>query len=313
MGFQQGRRNTMELRRMVVPLDGSERATAVLPYVQVFAEAAAAQVYLLGVLDPAHPEWAGCELGPSAGQELYRRLSAAAEDLRARGIAVEILLRPGKPAEIITGVADELEADMLALATRGRGGLTRLLLGSIADGVVKRSRTAVLLVSPPDAAQDTPSLTLRRVLVPLDGSPLAEQVLPLAGNVARLLDAELILARVESFAPVWPHGAPPDLDGGLEQLMARAAQDYLEQVQRRLPADVVSSLVVLRGTPNGILVAFVDRNDIGLVVMATHGRSGVQRLVLGSVADALLRSGTPTLLLPPAAARITRTPVAVGG
>ncbi|HZU77485.1 MAG TPA: universal stress protein [Dehalococcoidia bacterium] len=300
----------MELRRILVPLDGSARAMAVLPLVQVFAETSGASVHLLGVLDPQHPEWEGGELRPLACEQPHRQLTAAAERLRARGIAVNVLLRPGKPAETITALAEELDADLLALATRGRGGFTRLLLGSVADAVVRRSSKPVLLVSPLEADEHARSVTLRRVLLPLDGSSFAEQAVPLAGTVAHLLDAELVLARVEPFGPVWPYGVAPDAEGALEQLTGRAAQRYLEQAQQRLPVKVVSSAVVLRGAPQAMLTTFVGQNDVGLVVMATHGRSGLGRLVIGSVADAIIRTGTPTLLLPPAAARTAWSPLA---
>jgi nucleotide-binding universal stress UspA family protein len=209
--------------------------------------------------------------------------------------------RPGDPAEVILATAEELESDLLALTTRGRGGLQRLLLGSVADAALKRSTTPMLAVTPPGSDEHVAEIDLRRVMLPLDGSSLAERAVPLAGLVASRFHAELCLVRVRGYGSVWPQGSVLEHEESAEETLALEAEAYLEQAQRGLPSDVSSRLVVLRGDAKTELLEFIERERIDLVVMTTQGQSGLRRLVLGSVADSVVRSGAPTLLLPPAA------------
>ena len=142
------------------------------------------------------------------------------------------------------------------------------------------------------------AIHLRRIAVPLDGSPLAEAALAPAARLAAAAGARLVLLRVQSL-PVMATMAyqyVPDLgeiDAELEQL----AQQYLEGVLGRLPAGVAADIAVIRGVPAATLADYLQENAVDLVVMTTHGRGGVRRLALGSTADRLVRLGLPVLLI----------------
>jgi nucleotide-binding universal stress UspA family protein len=187
---------------------------------------------------------------------------------------------------------------MVVMATHGRGGLQRLFLGSVADKVMRTADQPTLLISPSEDATARQAIQLRRIVVPLDGSPLAEAALAPAARLAAAAGARLVLLRVQSWPVMTTMALPyvPDL-GPVEAELERQAQQYLEGVLGRLPAGVAADIAVLRGIPTMTLVDYVQENAVDLVVMTTHGRGGVRRLALGSTADRLIRLGLPVLLI----------------
>jgi nucleotide-binding universal stress UspA family protein len=141
---------------------------------------------------------------------------------------------------------------------------------------------------------------LKRLVVPLDGSPLAEEALPLAVELGAATRARLTLVRVEPWVTEGsaPYGSVPEFTRR-EDDAATAAQEYLTRVARRLGPVPANDTVVLRGRPAEELVDFSVHERFDLVIMTTHGRGGLRRLVLGSVADRLVRAGVPALLARP--------------
>jgi nucleotide-binding universal stress UspA family protein len=154
------------------------------------------------------------------------------------------------------------------------------------------------------ASQQAPTrpVALRRLLVPLDGSALAEAALPLATELSAATGAQLLLLRVEPWLTVGsaPYGAVPEFTK-MEDDAAAAAADYLAGVRDRLPASLTAETVVLRGRPATSLVDFALYEQVDLVVMTTQGHGGLRRLVLGSVADHIVRAGVPAVLVRPSA------------
>lgn len=139
---------------------------------------------------------------------------------------------------------------------------------------------------------------------PIDGSELAEQALPLALRWASALGTELLLVRVQpwmavQFATV--NGYLPDL-GALDEQAAQAAADYLEERRQQVPAGIAVRTAVLRGEPASSLIDLAEQESVDVVVMSSHGRGGVRRLVLGSVADRLVRARLSMCVVHPAAA-----------
>lgn len=291
---------------ILVPLDGSSAAEAALPYAEAVATAMGASLRLFGVVEPedtGRPIWS-VEVGERADREqaqhaaLLQTLTDVAAALRERGFVAEVTVARGDPADEIVAAADERMAAMVVMATHGRGGIDRLLVGSVADKVMRMCTRPVLLVRPPAAAERAPAPALRRLMVPLDGSPLAESALPLAAELAAAAGATLTLVRVEPFTTVGatPTAAPIDV-AGIEEARAAAAESYLGEVHQRLPAGLRVERRVLRGVPSETLIRFAQQENVDLVVMSTHGRGGLRRLVLGSTADRLVRAGVPTLLV----------------
>jgi nucleotide-binding universal stress UspA family protein len=174
----------------------------------------------------------------------------------------------------------------------------------VTDAVVRSSEVPVVVVGPrSDQQGQKEGMSLKRVVVPLDGSSLAETVLPHAKEMARRLSLEVALIRVVT-VPTWPgaghEGYPVEVTGLEERLEAEAAT-YLERVGRGFSAEgIPTQWKVLKGNPGPTILSYAQGSLENLVAISTHGRSGLGRLVMGSVADLLIRSlGTPVLVVGP--------------
>ena len=193
--------------------------------------------------------------------------------------------------------------DLIAMSTRGRSALKRGLMGSVTDAVVRASKVPVLAVGPKTVEGKDLDGAIRSVAVPLDGSEMAETVLPHVEKLARLLSLEVVLLRVVRMVP-WVYGAhervPMDTTE-IEEAMELEAKEYLITVADRFTAKGISCRTeVLHGVPWDKIVNFSATTNDMMVAISTHGRSGITRLVLCSVADMLIRSlETPVLVVRP--------------
>jgi nucleotide-binding universal stress UspA family protein len=301
----------LTLTTILVPLDGSPLAARALQVAAGLARRSGARLVLVGAVpraDPArfaHPEALRLARECAAAEAT---LAAAAGGLRRAGIAAETdLVTGGAPAAILAA-AEARDARLLVLSTHGRGGLERWLYGSVADAVLRRAAVPVLLV-PPGAGGGGwhggawPPPGADRVVVPLDGSALAEEALGPAGAVAGLLGGRLLLLRVV------PARRPDAGTGSAEgRAAADAARAYLRDVAGRgraadsaVPEPEIS---VVGGYPPAAIAAAAHTAGAALIAMTTHGRGGLARLLLGSVATETLQlADVPLLLVRPAAVR----------
>jgi nucleotide-binding universal stress UspA family protein len=298
-------------KRILVPLDGSKLAEGVLPYVQKIAEATGSEVELLRVFNPAPVELAD----PAHGRYLHNidassrdesldylnavRMSMA--DLPSR-VSCEAI--PGHPASCIVAEADKAAGTLLAMSTHGRTGVSRWLLGSVTDKVLHATACPLLIVRSRDGGKAPAEAQLKTVIVTLDGSSMAEQVLPYLTPLAKSLGLMVTLVRV--IPPEGLHFGFRDYPVGhyrnisIEEETPKHAADYLRQVSDKLRADGLDSFqeCVLRGNPAEAIVDLAKATPDNLVAMTTHGRSGLGRWVLGSVADRVVRhSGDPVLVV----------------
>jgi nucleotide-binding universal stress UspA family protein len=228
-------------------------------------------------------------------------LDEAAGPLREQGISVETTTRFGNPATEIIRSAREYAADLLVMSTHGRSGPGRWLYGSVADEVLRHADVPVVLLSP-DARTELPAERPARILVPLDGSQLGEATLAPARDWAARLGAELILLQVVFWPPlIYGDGAELMMLDPEEDL--RIAQEYVDDVAKRWRSDATPIRTrTMLGRPVPTAIAQVAAQEqVDLVAMATHGRSGVARVVLGSVATGTLqRADLPVLVIRPA-------------
>jgi nucleotide-binding universal stress UspA family protein len=294
---------------VLVPLDGSELAERALPFAFALARATRGRLLLVrAVLAYSYETEEGTTKVP-----VYPRaeaeLAAVASRLRAAGVRADAHVALGiAAADSILAAAVEHRADLVVMSTHGRGGLGRFLYGSVADEVLRGSDVPVLLVSAA-CAGTWPSDGKLRVLVPLDGSDLARRALePLAG-LARALPLELVLARAV------PVPAPPLAALGDEANFAlaypldpevdlAAARGELEDQAARLAGVLdVADVRVEQGRPAATIAALAREEGAHLIAMSTHGRGGLTRLVMGSVATGTLHHATVPLLLVPAGVR----------
>jgi nucleotide-binding universal stress UspA family protein len=306
--------------RLLVPLDGSELAEVVFTYAKEIAGRMDIDVTLLHVASPG-----GKNLQPM--QEAYIKRAAekvkrqarevqqnsgvdqAAEPVKVKGKIVE-----GYPPEEILKYAEENEFDIILMATRGHSGLRRWSIGSVASKVLSAAKVPVWLVradhTPEEPYDEWPSKSL---LVPLDGSELAESVIPHVETLARQRgeeSLEVVLLRVAE-TPNVPSYYGPELSGvslnwgefmQQEELRRKKYSiEYLDKMVETLKAKKMKvRSVVVEGKASDEIVNYANSNPYTMIVIASHGRSGLSRLVYGSVAANLLNGVTcPIFMVKP--------------
>lgn len=292
-------------RHLLVPLDGSRLAESVLPAALALARCFEARLTLLHVLERGAAATVHGErhLTDAAEAEAYLQTVAercAAEGVRA-GVAVQ---RDGADvARDIAVGADEMGVDLIVLCTHGRSGLRGILSGRVAQRVLQSGTVPVLLVRPTAAGAAAP-FACRRLLVPLDGSDTAEAALAPAAALARAFEAEILLAWVvPTVTTVGDDRAPatllmPTAAAELLDVEAADAATYLERLSARLSSDGVPvKAVVVRGEVVRALLDLAAQRAIDVIVMATHGRSGVGAVWAGSVAARIVGHSSRPLLL----------------
>jgi nucleotide-binding universal stress UspA family protein len=287
----------------LLPLDGtkfSESAFSLLPLIKSLGFE---KVKLVSVWERL---WAEEQLGRGEGEleEVAERgrsylgayLSSQAVQAKRLGFAVETEVRTGRAADEVLRISAEDSADLVVIATHGRDGIARWRLGSVADKIVRQAACPTLVIGPNVVIELAP-YSLRRILVPLDGSPVAEEALMIATWIAERTGAELDLARALTPPPVdAAMGAYP-----VDILMAMedTARNYLTDKADGLRGRVEARTILLIGPAPEQLLEYEKQNAVDLVIMASHGRAGVARTVLGSVTDRMLHGSAPVLVLRP--------------
>lgn len=295
---------------VLVPLDGSAFGEHALPAAVSIARRAGATLRLVHVYALYQPIYVeGMPVIDESLHSLRREHERAyLERVRARlvsetDLTITCSLLEGPVAEAIAQHAGATGAGLIVMTTHGYGGLTRAWLGSVADGLVRRSPVPVLLLRPGEGAPelDRPP-ALRQILIPLDGSALAEQILGHALALGTLMQAEYTLLHVVE--PITLSGAlpvvfAPEVDPELLKQSQVAAQHYLDGVATRLQGKgvQVQPRVLVSTQPAAAILDDARQHGAELIAMATHGRSGLARLVIGSIADKVLRAADVPVLL----------------
>lgn len=296
-------------RSVLVPLDGSPLSELALIFAEALARKCEARLILLRAVVPyTFGGTQESEARAKATTEAQRYLGRLVDGLAGRGIEAVAAVPYGEAAPSIVEEARLRAVDFIAISTHGRGGLGRLVYGSVTEGVLATSPAPVLLVRAWQAQGGLTSFVERsKVLVPLDGSAFAEEALPIAEQLAGTLDAELVLLRV-----VYPPSPTLTQEWMVASYLAEelevgesAARQYLEGVAGRLTDGGRRVTTEVRvGTPAAVIA---DAGaDAAFLVMATHGRTGADRLLMGSVANVVVRRGeVPLMLVGPAAMKVT--------
>lgn len=296
-------------KKILVPLDGSKTAENALPLARFLARRLELSVQLLGVIDLTE-----LARSVSAAEGLYLDGLVAAETRTIgeylatiaktfAGVAVQWLVAKGKAADVVIETAAADNATLIAMATHGRSGLNRFLLGSVAEKILRGASNPLLLVRATEGAQTEGEAPFTSIVVPLDGSEIAESVLPAVVEMAQRLDSEIVLIRACSV----PHSIYGGDDGGHPAIVAELiggikgeARDYLEKKTAELRERGVKkvSYTLKEGLSADQIIALARKTPDNLIVMCSHGRSGVMRWVLGSVAETVVRhSGDAVLVL----------------
>lgn len=290
--------------RVLIPLDGSRLAEHALAFLPALSQFGQLEVTLLSVVDFADDLLVSV---PSEGQEREENLLStyqreiAADVTRHLGAEVHTELQRGAAATRILETAEAMSPDLLIISTHGRSGIARWQRGAVSDKVIAGARCPVLAIGPKAMEQGQwleagAVAPFNRILVPLDGSERAEAGLEPAVRFAQRYSSQIHLYQVLPYVPIasgfW--SAPSDV---VEEVFD-SGREYLNSVAARLDdsLDVVTD--VSMGAPAIEIEAYIKENGIDLVVMTSHGRSGLARAALGSVTDRVIGAGPPVLVIP---------------
>ncbi len=297
--------------RLLVPLDGSPRAELVLGQIGRILKREDAEILLLRVI--SHPP--SLERRDTGAQVTREREEAQAylHELAkrigtGRTVKVHARVAEGAPAETVLQAAKDEGATMIAMTTHGRSGVARWTMGSVAEKVLRASPVPVLLVRSfrrtphGDLEPATPEeFPFRKILLPVDGSEASLAVLGAAVKMGQCFDSEFLVLHV---VPPWPPSAAilPGMEAAVVEPVPPPASDLdpatAKAAERLHQAGLRVTRRTLSGDPAAEIVDLSFASGIDLVVMATHGRSGVARWMLGSVAERVLRSvGVPLLMV----------------
>jgi len=217
--------------------------------------------------------------------------------------SVKCSVERGKPEEVIIEKAASDKNILVAIATHGRSGVERWLLGSVAEKVLRGTTNPLLLVRADEVANAEGKASLRSIVVPLDGSELAESVLPSVIELSKKLKMEIIVTRAYEFPVAAYYGSEAYYAPDYEDLSAQLREEarvYLEKKVEELRSAGLEkvSFVLLEGPSANEIITLARKTPDNLVAMCTHGRSGVKRWILGSVTEKVVRhSGDPVLVV----------------
>ena len=295
--------------RILIPLDGSEVAEQTLRYVRWLSRELAAPIELLRVVEPIPRELK--DVTDSSSLEKVESdlrtksrdyLESVGGSLREDGLQVSHTVLEGQPAFQIVGLARKAAGTLIVMSTNGRTGTDWWLLGSVTDKVVRAATTPVLIIRPPSDAGISEGAVLNSVLVPLDGSEVAEGVLPYVVNFAKPLGLAVTLIRITP-EPGAFFGYLHDSASVTEEMSLRVdaqAGEYLAGVGEKLRSQGIRSVEerVLHGDPATAILEAADEMQDVAVAMATHGMSGPGSWSLGAVTSRVVRYSTgPTLVV----------------
>lgn len=276
--------------RIIVALDGSELAEVAIPYAQELALRLGSELDVVTVCEPP------CE--QESMQKVY--IDNMAAELGRSGIRLHSVLLYGKAADAILDYSERNKINLIAMSTHGRSGVSRWVMGSVADKVLRGASCPILLISARKSEEPKlETVVLKRILLPLDGSPLGESALPHVEELASKTNAEVLLLQVviplERTIPI--EGYTVHLADVYADVLAQA-KTYLTKMEQRLKQKgIAARYEVISGLPASVIIDYARDKAVNLVAMSTHGRSGVSRWVLGSVADKVLHGCRSPLLL----------------
>jgi len=300
---------------ILVPIDGSEFSALALPVAVELARRSGATVHVALVHDPSAyiPFVPGEVAVPVYDAALVREQRAADQAaldrevsaLSTSGVRVVSVLLEGTVIESLIEYGQQVASELTVMTTHGRGGFARLRLGSVATAYLARATTPVLFVHGAglEKGHATPALPVGRLLCPLDGSPFAERMLPHAASFADACGMSMHLVSITtphaiSMAPFATEALLAD--PAVIEEEERSRLEYLTRMAATCPAGTTVHGVTDMAVGRAIL-ELAATDGVGAIALATHGRSGISRLVLGSVADEVIRHSTlPTLVYRPA-------------
>lgn len=283
-------------KRVLVPLDGSALAERVIPIAECIAEYFDSSIELIYVVPTASedvPEGITSQAHEQAETYLTGMVDTLSAKKAAKKVSASVL--KGYPASVIIEQAESQDDTLILMSTHGYSGVQRLLLGSVADKVVQATKTPVLLV-PAGAKNPKGDLVeFKRLIVPLDGSELAETILPYAVGLCKTLGMELILAR--SYHPNFPGTSIRMHD--VSKIVHDSAENYIKDKAEQLRKEGVDkvSYKVMKGLAAEEITDLAIETPNSVTALCSHGRHGISRWMLGSVANAVIHCAEEPVLV----------------
>jgi len=287
------------IQHILVPLDGSETAERAVPHAVALAGLFDASIVLARVPEPtvvpvmSGAVWVTEEV---ESREATDRAQAYLDEVRARtlfaGLDVATATPPHPVAAGLLQAIEDADASLVVMTTHGYSGFKRWVFGSVTDKLIRAAHVGVYLIR--EGADERPPGAIRRLIVPLDGSELAESALATAAEIADRTGASITLAQVPT-VPAYVTTIPETsgwIPGYLRE-QANEATLYLRAqasalAESGITSDIDVEVVRSGGVADGIL-ASAEEHGVDLIVMSTHGRTGLGRWMFGSVADRVLR------------------------
>ncbi len=295
-------------KHLLVPLDGSQLAEAPLSAAVYLARALRAKVTLMHTVEKGAPRQIHGERHLSGPQEARGYLDEVAARVFPPEIQVEMHVHGDEVKDVARSIAEhagELGADLIVMCTHGRGGLRGFVYGRIAQQVSGLATAPVLLIHPSPGGAAT-VFSCKRMLAPVDGNPDHEEGLRIAAGLAKVFEAELhLIMAVHTFGTLSGENAAtakmlPRTTHALLDLVEQDAEKYLRMRLASLQAEGVSATArVRRGDPVSVIVDCLEKTGVDLIVLATHGKTGMDAFWSGSATPNLtVRSAVPLLLVP---------------
>lgn len=292
--------------RILIPLDMSETAEQTLAYVKQLLWSNQTRLILVSVVDQGIQTRSDFlsrkalfpNLAPETESAFEAYLEEIVEALRKSQYRASAYVMNGDPATCIVDIANELDADLIAMAPHGRGQIARAMIGSVSDKVIRSTNRPVLLVR--DLETDPTPGKVTRILVPLDGSVHAEHVLHHAKEIAHQRGAEIMLLRtVEPLSAVERNVLrKDDIDPtDAESQLRLEAEAYLHKFHEQLLADRFNATYEVHIGPAADAILDAAGRDVDLIVMSSHGLTSDARWAVGSVATAVLNRATCPILI----------------
>ncbi|HMD89380.1 MAG TPA: universal stress protein [Anaerolineaceae bacterium] len=295
-------------KHILVPLDGSHLAESALPVAVSLSKAFGSTVTLIHIIEHNAPQEIHGERHLREQKEAYDYLDQVARQNFPPEIKVIRHVHTEEVKNVARSIVEhsgELSPDLIVMCSHGAGGLRDIMVGSIAQQVISRGKTPILLVQP-DENRSNPTVTFSRLLIPLDGDPEHEKALPLAKELAKSLNAKMDLLMV-----VYTLGTLPTERAVTSRLLPAAtsvmldmtessAQDYLQEKAASFQAEGLNvSWEVRRGDPAANIIETAEQSSSDLIILATHGKSGMEAFWAGSVAPRVVtQTHIPLLLVP---------------
>ncbi len=292
----------IEIRHILLPIDFSESSLAAIPYAQTLARSYGAKLTLLHiVVPPPYPDWGYANLAirdaklVAAARE---KLESIRNQFDRESQSIEsLLIRPGEPEVKITDTAAKRQSDLILIPTHGRSAVPHALLGSTAELVVRHAPCPVMTFKRAHLLNSPAPPDIKRILVPVDFSSGSKKALRYAVAMAKKFQASITLLHV-----VYTTLPANITQAAMMQEYARwenLSEQLLQKMRRtEIPEEMQVETVVRTGSPYYEVTQFAEREQFDLIVLSTHGHSGLKHFLLGSTAERIVQhAGCPVLVV----------------